>query len=106
MSKGFASTYRILLLAGGLVLTFAGLSVRLVFLHVVDREEWLGTIVKARRQTTIERARRGDIVDRNGAVLATSRSMIVVGVDPRAVVDTPKEREKWMQLAALIDRPA
>lgn len=105
MSKGFASTYRIVLLAAGLFVCFAGLGARLVVLHVVDREEWLGVIVKARRQLTIERARRGDIVDCHNAVLATSRSMIVVGVDPRAVVDTPKERAKWAQLATLLDLP-
>jgi cell division protein FtsI (penicillin-binding protein 3) len=105
MSKGFASTYRIVLLAGGLFLCFAGLGVRLAFLHVVDREAWLATIVKARRQTVVEQARRGDILDRNYAVLATSRSMIVLGVDPRSVVDSAAERQKWSELAAIIGLP-
>lgn len=105
MSKGFASNYRIALLATGLLASFAGLGVRLVFLHVVEREALLATVVKARRQMVVDKARRGDILDAKGAVLATSRSMIVLGVDPSAIVDTAKEREKWAQLAAALGMP-
>src|SRR4051812_44165996 len=105
MSKGFGSTYRIVLLAGGLFVCFAALGVRLVFLHVIDRENLLATVEKARRQTIVEQARRGDILDRNGAVLATSRSMTIVGVDPSSVIDTPAERQKWAQLATLLNIP-
>src|ERR1041385_1013847 len=75
MSKGFASNYRLALLASGLVVCFAGLGVRLAFLHVVDRGGWRATIVKAGRQRVVERPRRGDTLDPGGAILATSRSM-------------------------------
>ncbi len=102
MSKGFASNYRIVLLALGFLLCFSGLGVRLVWLHVVEREAWLSTIEKARTRTDIEKAKRGDILDRNGAFLAISRPQIVVGVDPHALVETDKEKLKWPQLAALV----
>src|SRR3954464_15916662 len=100
MSKGFASSYRIVLLASGLFLSFGALGVRLIWLHVVDRDHWLRTVTKARSQTIIESARRGDILDSRGAVLATSRSTIVLGVDPSMV--RPQDEAKIPQLAAML----
>ena len=110
MSKGFASTYRIGLLAGGLILGFASVGVRLVWLHVVDRDAFLRSVVKARHQIIPEKARRGDILDSRGAILATSRSLIVVGVDPSALRKPEdklhdKDEKKWPQLAALLGLP-
>jgi cell division protein FtsI (penicillin-binding protein 3) len=103
MSKGFASNYRIILLATGVVGCFCGLGVRLVFLHVIDREELVRVVEKARRQTIRENARRGDILDARGNILATSRSMIVLGVDPQSL--RTEDEIKWSQLAALIEMP-
>jgi cell division protein FtsI (penicillin-binding protein 3) len=103
MSKGFASSYRIVLLSGGLFACFAALGVRLIFLHVVDREELLRTITKARYQLIEQQARRGDIVDARGAILATSRSLLVVGVDPMEL--RPQDEKNWPQLAALLHLP-
>src|SRR3954468_16835687 len=100
MSKGFASSYRIVLLATGLFLSFGALGVRLVWLHVIDRDRWLRTVTKARSQTIRETARRGDILDSRGAVLATSRSTIVLGVDPTSV--RPQDEAKIPHLAAMI----
>jgi len=99
MSKGFASNYRVVVLASLVLLSFAGLGVRLVWLHVIDRQELLDTIEKARRQITIEHARRGDILDARDNILATSRSLIDLGVDPQLL--RPEDEKKWPQLAAL-----
>jgi cell division protein FtsI/penicillin-binding protein 2 len=104
-SKGFASNYRIVLLALGMMGCFAGLGVRLYWLHVLDREEWLGSIDKARRQVIEDPARRGSILDARGAVLATSRSSIVVSVDPSFLIETEKEKQKWPKLAGLLGMP-
>lgn len=103
MSKGFASNYRIVLLATVIVACFCGLGVRLVFLHVIDREVLVRSIEKARRQIIVENARRGDIVDANGHILATSRSLIVLGVDPQAL--RKEDEKKWPKLAELIGVP-
>lgn len=105
MSRGFASSYRIILLATGMLACFAGLAARLYWLHVIDREDWLSSIGKVRRQLIVEPARRGNIVDARGAVLATSHSSIVLGVDPSALVETEREKQKWPRLAALIGLP-
>jgi cell division protein FtsI/penicillin-binding protein 2 len=103
MSKGFASNYRIVLLSGGMLLCFAGIGVRLVWLHVINRDELLHSIVKTRRQLIVERARRGNIYDARGALLATSRSVLQLGVDPNAL--RKEDEGKWPQLAALIGLP-
>src|SRR5437868_973397 len=103
MSKGFASSYRIVVLAAGLFVCFGALGVRLVWLHVIDRDSLLKTVTKVRRQLIVETARRGDIRDARGAPLATSRSTIVLGVDPSAL--RPQDEKKWPQLAAMIGLP-
>ncbi len=103
MSKGFASNYRVVLLAIGVLLTFAGVGTRLVFLHVIDREKLVRHIEEVRRQIVVENAVRGDIVDRRGQLLATSRTMIELGVDPQVL--RPQDEAKWPELARLINVP-
>ena len=103
MSKGFASSSRIILLSTGLFVCFGGLAMRLVWLHVVDRDSLLKTIAKARSQLIPEKARRGDIRDARGAILATSSSKLILGVDPQAL--RPQDEKKWPRLAALIGLP-
>lgn len=103
MSRGFASNYRLVLLSAGLLVCFGALGVRLVWLHVIDREALLKTIVKTRHQLIVEQAKRGDVRDRRGGILATSHSRIVLGVDPTAV--RPSDEKKLPQLAALLGMP-
>ena len=80
---------------------FAGLGTRLVWLHVIDRDAILRPVARARPMLIPETARRGDILDSRGARLATSRSEVVLGVDPHSLL--PKDRRKWPELAALLD---
>ena len=98
MSRGFASQ-RVAFLGAALFACFTGLGVRLVWLHVVDRDAILRPVVRARPMLIPETARRGDILDARGARLATSRSEIVLGVDPHSLI--PKDRRKWPELATL-----
>lgn len=102
-SRGFASNYRIVLLALGLLASFSTLGVRLVRLHVVDREKWLATIGRTRTQLNRDQAKRGDILDADGNLLATSRPYWRLAVDPTVV--TPEDEKKLPQLAALIGMP-
>lgn len=103
MSKGFASNYRIVVLASGIFLCFGGVVARLVFLHILDRDELVRYIDKARREIIPEKARRGDILDTRNNVLATSRSLVVVGVDPQVL--RKEDEAKWPQLAELLGQP-
>jgi cell division protein FtsI/penicillin-binding protein 2 len=103
MSRGFTSNYRIVLLAVCILGCFGALAVRLVFLHVVDRDDLMRVVDKARRQIIVEPARRGDIIDTRGNILATSRSMIVLGVDPQSL--RKEDEKKWPQLAEMTGVP-
>lgn len=110
MSKGFASNYRIVILAFGVLVCFVGIGTRLVFLHVIDRDRLVSYVEKARRQVTIEYARRGDILDSpaprgkvGNDVLATSRTMIVLGLDPQMV--RKEDEAKLPRLAEIIRMP-
>lgn len=103
MSRGFTSSPRIALLAGVILLSFAGLGVRLVSLHVIDRDELMKFVVKARRQIIVDNARRGDILDARGAVLATSSSQVILGVDPQGL--RKEDEAKWPDLARLLGMP-
>lgn len=103
MSKGFASNVRIFLLSAVVLCCFAGVGVRLVFLHVIDRAELARYVEKTRFQIIPENARRGDIIDTRGHILATSRSLIVLGVDPQAL--RKEDEAKWPRLAELINVP-
>ena len=119
MSKGFA-TNRLSLLAIGVIACFVSVGVRLVFLHVIDRDELLRFVDKARRQIVVEHARRGTILDAKGNLLATSRSEITVAVDPWSLQEylaieknparrarrTSEETAKHAQLAALLGMSA
>ena len=51
MSKGFASNSRQLILATFVLLSFAGVGARLVWLHVIDRDSLLGFVSKARKKS-------------------------------------------------------
>ncbi|HRE81356.1 MAG TPA: penicillin-binding protein 2 [Opitutaceae bacterium] len=103
MARGFASNYRIVLLAAVICAAFGGVGVRLVHLHVIDREHLTAYVEKARRQIVVETARRGDILDARGHVLATSRPLIVVGVDPQVL--RPEDEVRWPELAQLLKLP-
>ena len=103
MSKGFASNYRVGLLAGFVLAGYGALGLRLAWLHVVDRDHLLASVEMVRREVIPEFARRGDIQDINGALLATSVSCVVVWADPRFV--RPEDSSKWPELARLLQVP-
>ena len=100
MSKGFASNPRQILLATIVLASFVGVGARLVWLHVLDRDTLLRYVSQARYKIDPLPGRRGDILDANGAKLATSRSLIILAVDPQSL--RKEDEAKWPQLAALI----
>ncbi len=103
MRRGFASNYRTAVIAAMIGACFVSIAVRLYCLHVLDRSQFLTMIEKARYAIDVENARRGDILDSRGNLLATSNSQVVLGVDPQAV--RPEDEKKWPELAALIHVP-
>jgi cell division protein FtsI/penicillin-binding protein 2 len=100
MSKGFASNPRQILLATLVLASFVGVGARLVWLHVLDRDALMRYVSQARYKIDPLPGRRGDILDANGAKLATSRSLIILAVDPQSL--RKEDESKWPQLASLI----
>jgi len=100
MSKGFASNYRMVLLATGIFLCFGGIGVRLVWLHVLERDELLKYLEQARRSFIVENARRGNISAARGEILATSRTLMDVGLDPHML--RREDEARWPDLARLL----
>ncbi len=103
MRKGFASNARLVLLSLAVFACFAGLGTRLVWLHWLERETYTAFLDKARKQTIVELARRGDILDVRGNRLATSRTLFELGADPQML--NPADEAKWPELARLLGRP-
>ena len=85
MSKGFASSYRLVLIATGVLLCFTAVGARLVSLHVLERAHLVTYVDQARYKMEREHGRRGDILDAAGDPLATSRPMVQLAVDAWAL---------------------
>ncbi len=103
MAKGFSSSFRLLLLATAVLFCFASVGVRLVHLHVLERDHLVSYVDRARKSVYTDQARRGDILDAKGDILATSRTVIQLGVDPQSLRE--EDRKKWPELARLIRVP-
>ena len=103
MSKAFVSTARLSLVLTAIGFAFCVLVGRLFYLHVWQHEELLGHVQSNRKMVQVVKARRGDIVDSRGNLLATMHTRIDLGVDPQVVDE--EDRPKLASLAELIDRP-
>ncbi len=103
MSNAYISTWRLFLLAIGITLGFSGILARLYYLHVWDQEN-LAKIVKTNRnKIEIIHSRRGKVVDTRGNLLATTNTVIELGVDPHVAV--PEDINKLPDLSHLIGLP-
>lgn len=101
--RNFASNGRLWIVGLGLFAGFGLVAHRLVDLHLSQRESALEELERARRRVDVLPARRGDIVDARGTLVATSRSLVEVGVDPvRYVTPDPAvlaEAARLLELA-------
>ena len=84
MSATFIPAWRMTLVAVAFVAAFSVTLARLYYLHLPGREELRAFAEQSRRLTIPESARRGDIFDSRGNLLATTRPRIRLGIDPTA----------------------
>ena len=73
---------------------------RLIWLQVWNADRYKEIALNARKQIVAIEARRGDIVDSKGNLLATTRSVVEVGLDPHVVEDV--DRLKWNALSGYL----
>jgi cell division protein FtsI (penicillin-binding protein 3)/stage V sporulation protein D (sporulation-specific penicillin-binding protein) len=103
MSKAFVSTARAALVSSAVAFAFCVLIGRLFYLHVWEQEALLEHVESNRKMVQIVEARRGNILDNRGNLLATTHTTIDLGVDPQSVRET--DQKKFTELANLIDQP-
>ncbi|MCC7518187.1 MAG: penicillin-binding protein 2 [Verrucomicrobiae bacterium] len=86
--------FRVLLLAAAGLLVLAALGVRLYRLQVVHHEELKRLADRQIGRRILLPARRGTIADCNGNVLAHTVARRLVSVDPKAIAEIERAREK------------
>ena len=103
MSKAFVSTARAALVSTAVAFAFCVLVGRLFYLHVWEQQELLEHVENNRKVVQVVEARRGNVVDNRGNLLATTHTRIDLGVDPQSVRE--EDNDKLPALAALIGQP-
>lgn len=101
MNRPFVSGTRFILLAFAVTLCFAALLSRLYYLHIVAHDRLTDEADQKRKRVEVVDARRGDIVDRRGNLLATTSAVVTVGVDPQAL--KPDDLTKINELANILE---
>lgn len=101
-SSIFIVPWRFFLVAGVIAFIFCAVAARLYYLHVIMGPESLKVAEKARDRIEIIKARRGNITDARGNIVATSRPLIDLGVDQVDFKPTPENIKKLKMVAALL----
>lgn len=84
-----------------LCLAFGGIAYRGTELVIKQHEDWSDR-ARRQQQTKIKiQARRGAIVDRNGAALAVNGEVIQLVLNPRKIRETGQEREVYQKLSRI-----
>jgi cell division protein FtsI/penicillin-binding protein 2 len=103
MSRAFISPQRQFWVTTVILVCFGALFWRLVDLHIIQRPHLLEVAQRSREVFKVEYSRRGNIYDDHDNILATTRSVVELGVDPLMV--TPEDLQKLPQLAKILGLP-
>ena len=103
MSKAFTSEYRLRWILLSIAFAFCVLFARLFFLHVIDSERLTDHAEGTRKTVQKLSSKRGDILDINGNILASTNLAYTIGVDPNFI--DFKDEKKWVHLAFILDIP-
>lgn len=104
MSKLFITPWRLATLSAILAVGFGAVAYRLANLHIIKRETLTQKAEASRKSLVTLTARRGNIVDTRGNLIAATRPVIEVGIDPQTY-DPAKDAEKLPELARLLGLP-
>jgi cell division protein FtsI (penicillin-binding protein 3)/stage V sporulation protein D (sporulation-specific penicillin-binding protein) len=103
MSKAFVSSGRSTLISFAVACAFCVLLGRLFYLHVWDQAALREYVEGNRKMVNVVEARRGNIVDTRGNLLATTRTTYNIGVDPQSFLES--DRDKLPELARILGKP-
>ena len=102
MGPSFVSNTRVTIFAATVAVLFSVITARLFYLHVVNQDQARQIIAESRYRFQKIKPRRGVILDRDGNVLASSKPVWDIGVDPM-MVDI-RDREKLGYLAMILNQ--
>ncbi len=100
MAEAFISRFRHACLVLVVLVSFGVVLTRLVHLHVLEQPELLEVVENSRHREVLIPARRGNIVDTRGNLLAFTRTLWEVGVDP--VVAAEVSEADILKVAAVL----
>lgn len=103
MRSLFVSKFRYYIVFLSVCFAFCSLGGRLIWLQVIESDRFTSVAKIARKNFVSIKARRGDIVDSKGNLLATTRSVVEVGLDPHSLV--VEDQVKWKTLATYLGLP-
>jgi len=85
-----------------IMVAFLAIVSRLLYLHVFQQEKLLKIVEGNRQKFEVLSARRGNIIDTRGNLLASTETRIDLGVDPQVLRE--EDKRKWPLLASLIKK--
>ena len=100
MSRAFVSRYRFYFVVTMVIMGFLCVVGRLTYLHIFAHRKYIKMIEQNRGNFQVLYSRRGDILDSKGAILATTRAVMEIGVDPQMI--RPQDEKKAVELASLL----
>ncbi len=103
MSQAFVCTKRAVLIQTLIALAFCVLLGRLFYLHIWTHQDLATKAESSRKMVKVVEARRGNIVDQRGNLLASTQMTIDLGVDPQSL--RPADLSKLPELARLLNKP-
>ena len=101
----FITPWRLTIIALFLTFLFSAVAVRLYYIHVIKNDWSVAITDKARSRFDKINARRGDITDARGNLLATSRPIIELGVDPEMIKYSEDANLKIAKIADILKMP-
>jgi cell division protein FtsI (penicillin-binding protein 3)/stage V sporulation protein D (sporulation-specific penicillin-binding protein) len=103
MSQAFVCNKRAGLIQSLIALAFCVLLGRLFYLHIWNHQDLASQAESSRKMVKVMEARRGNIVDQRGNLLASTQMTIDLGLDPQSI--RPVDRPKLPELARLLNKP-
>ncbi|MBN1403351.1 MAG: penicillin-binding protein 2 [Opitutales bacterium] len=103
MSPAYIARWRFALVFLTIAAGYCGIIVQLYHLQISDGPRIARMAENARERVQVQRARRGDISDCRGNLLAATRPVIELGVDPEGI--RPEDEAKLPKLAELTGVP-
>ena len=100
MKSVFISPFRFYFIFFAVSVSFCSLGGRLIYLQVFRANDFTDIASGTRKNIVTLKARRGDIVDSKGNLMATTRSVVDIGIDPQSI--KVGDNDKLLKLSKIL----